>query len=68
LFFAAPDGAPEKGHCVALTSSTIQVSWHPTEMHFRNGIIKGYKVIFFTLVKRPILIFLQKNASSNDKL
>ena len=42
--FKAPDGAPEKVHCVALTSSTIQVSWHPTEAHLRNGIIEGYKV------------------------
>jgi hypothetical protein len=39
-----PDGPPEKVHCVALTSATIQVSWHPPEIHLRNGIIKGYKV------------------------
>ncbi len=41
-----PDGPPEKVHCVALTSSTIQVSWHPPEIHLRNGIIKGYKVLY----------------------
>ena len=39
-----PDGPPEKVHCVALTSTTIQVSWHPPESHLRNGVIKGYKV------------------------
>ena len=47
-----PDGAPEKVHCVALTSSTIQVSWHPTETHLRNGIIKGYKVTGFLDTKK----------------
>lgn len=31
---------------MALTSSTIQVSWHPPEIHLRNGIIKGYKVLY----------------------
>ena len=41
---AAPDGPPEKVHCVALTSTTIQVSWHPPKPHLRNGLIKGYKV------------------------
>ena len=42
----APDGPPEKVHCVALTSSTIQVSWHPPKPHLRNGLIKGYKVLY----------------------
>jgi Down syndrome cell adhesion protein 1 len=42
----APAGPPEKVHCVALTSTTIQVSWHPPEPHLRNGIIKGYKVLY----------------------
>ena len=41
-----PDGPPEKVHCVALTSTTIQVSWHPPEIHLRNGIVKGYKVLY----------------------
>ena len=31
---------------MALTSSTIQVSWHPPEIHLRNGIVKGYKVLY----------------------
>ena len=39
-----PGGPPEKVHCVALTSTTIQVSWHPPAQHLRNGIIMGYKV------------------------
>ena len=43
---SAPDGPPEKVHCVALTSRTIQVSWHPPKAHLRNGLIKGYKVCF----------------------
>ena len=43
--FAAPEGPPEKVHCVSLTSTTIQVSWHPPQAHLRNGIIKGYKVL-----------------------
>ena len=43
---SVPDGPPEKVHCVALTSSTIQVSWHPPEIHLRNGIVKGYKVLY----------------------
>lgn len=46
LFFSAPDGPPEKVHCVALTSNTIQVSWHPPKPHLRNGLIKGYKVLY----------------------
>lgn len=50
LFFSAPDGPPEKVHCVALTSNTIQVSWHPPKPHLRNGLIKGYKVLY---VPRP---------------
>jgi len=41
-----PDGAPEKVHCVSLTSSSVQVSWHPPEVHLRNGVVKGYKVIY----------------------
>ena len=44
--FPAPDGPPEKVHCVALTSTTIQVSWHPPQPHVRNGLIKGYKVLY----------------------
>ena len=43
---SVPDGPPEKVHCVALTSTTIQVSWHPPEIHLRNGIVKGYKVLY----------------------
>ena len=43
--FPAPEGPPEKVHCVSLTSTTIQVSWHPPQAHLRNGIIKGYKVL-----------------------
>ena len=45
FWFAAPEGPPEKVHCVSLTSTTIQVSWHPPQAHVRNGIIKGYKVL-----------------------
>ena len=44
FLFSVPDGPPEKVHCVALTPTTIQVSWHPPESHLRNGVIKGYKV------------------------
>ena len=44
--FSAPEGPPEKVHCVALTSTTIQVSWHPPKPHLRNGLIKGYKVLY----------------------
>ena len=46
ITISAPDGPPEKVHCVALTSRTIQVSWHPPKAHLRNGLIKGYKVCF----------------------
>ena len=46
LNISAPDGPPEKVHCVALTSTTIQVSWHPPQPHLRNGLIKGYNVMY----------------------
>ena len=46
VFIAAPDGPPEKVHCVALTSTTIQVSWHPPQPHLRNGLVKGYSVLY----------------------
>ena len=45
-FFSVPSGPPEKLHCVALTSTTIQVSWHPPEQHLQNGVISGYKVVY----------------------
>jgi hypothetical protein len=53
--FLVPDGAPEKVHCVSLTSSSVQVSWHPPEVHLRNGVVKGYKVIcdFFHKTLHP---------------
>nr|XP_040568004.1 Down syndrome cell adhesion molecule-like protein Dscam2 isoform X1 [Lepeophtheirus salmonis] len=42
----APDGPPEKVHCVSLTPTKIQVSWHPPHENVKNGIIKGYKVLY----------------------
>ena len=46
FFISVPSGPPEKLHCVALTSTTIQVSWHPPEQHLQNGVISGYKVVY----------------------
>ena len=46
MLISVPSGPPEKLHCVALTSSTIQVSWHPPEEHLQNGVISGYKVVY----------------------
>lgn len=38
--------APEDVRCVALTSTSLQVSWQPPPAHHTNGLLQGYKLNF----------------------
>ena len=46
---AEPSGPPEKVTLVDATSTSMKVTWTPVKVEDRNGIIKGYKVIYRAL-------------------
>ena len=46
---AEPSGAPEQVTLGDVTSTSIKVTWSPVKVEDRNGIIKGYKVIYRAL-------------------
>ena len=46
---AEPSGPPEKVALVNVTSTSMKVTWTPVKVEDRNGIIKGYKVIYRAL-------------------
>ena len=46
---AEPSGAPEQVTLSDVTSTSIKVTWAPVKSEDRNGIIKGYKVIYRAL-------------------
>ena len=46
---AEPSGAPEQVTLGDVTSTSIKVTWTPVKSEDRNGIIKGYKVIYRAL-------------------
>ena len=46
---AEPSGPPEKVTLGDVTSTSIKVTWSPVKVEDRNGIIKGYKVIYRAL-------------------
>ena len=46
---AEPSGPPEKVTLGDVTSTSIKVTWSPVKVKDRNGIIKGYKVIYRAL-------------------
>ena len=46
---AEPSGAPEQVTLSDVTSTSIKVTWSPVKVEDRNGIIKGYKVIYRAL-------------------
>ena len=46
---AEPSGPPEKVTLVNVTSTSMNVTWTPVKVEDRNGIIKGYKVIYRAL-------------------
>ena len=46
---AEPSGPPEQVTLRDVTSTSIQVTWTPVKVEDRNGIIKGYKVIYRAL-------------------
>ncbi|XP_052566813.1 cell adhesion molecule Dscam2 isoform X6 [Culex pipiens pallens] len=41
-----PSKPPEDIRCVALTSTSIQVSWQPPQGAHTNGLLQGYKVLY----------------------
>ena len=45
----APNGPPTSVIATALNSTTISVSWAPVVKQDRNGIIKGYEIIYQAL-------------------
>ena len=46
---AEPSGPPEQVTLGDVTSTSIKVTWTPVKVADRNGIIKGYKVIYRAL-------------------
>ena len=46
---AEPSGPPEQVTLGDVTSTSIKVTWSPVKVEDRNGIIKGYKVIYRAL-------------------
>ena len=46
---AEPSSAPEQVTLGVVTSTSIKVTWTPVKVEDRNGIIKGYKVIYRAL-------------------
>lgn len=40
---------PEDLRCVALTSTSLQISWQPPPLSHQNGLLQGYKVSFETI-------------------
>ena len=46
---AEPSGPPEQVTLSDVTSTSIKVTWSPVKVEDRNGIIKGYKVIYRAL-------------------
>ena len=46
---AEPSGAPEQVTLSDVTSTSIKVTWAPVTFEDRNGLIKGYKVIYRAL-------------------
>ena len=46
---AEPSGPPEQVTLSDVTSTSIKVTWAPVKFEDRNGIIKGYKVIYRAL-------------------
>ena len=49
IFPLAPNGPPAFVNAAAHNSTTISVSWGPVVEQKRNGIIKGYKIIYQAL-------------------
>ena len=47
--FPEPSGPPEHVTLDDVTSTSIKVTWTPVKDGYRNGIIKGYKVIYQAL-------------------
>ncbi|XP_046679186.1 Down syndrome cell adhesion molecule-like protein Dscam2 isoform X3 [Homalodisca vitripennis] len=43
-----PSAAPEDVRCAALSSQSVQVSWHPPPHIHSNGIIQGYRLFYDT--------------------
>ena len=48
-----PSGPPEQVTLGDVTSTSIKVTWAPVKFEDRNGIIKGYKVIYRALPNGP---------------
>lgn len=41
-----PEEAPLNVACVSLNSQSLQITWQPPRLQFRNGLIRGYRVFY----------------------
>ena len=51
-----PEAAPSNVACVALSSRSLQITWQPPPVHQRNGIIRGYNVLYQQLLTEDDLL------------
>ena len=65
----APSSPPTSVIATAQNSTTISVSWGPVVEQDRNGIIKGYKIIYQALpngVNKTKIINISENSQSEQ--
>lgn len=48
VVFAVPSAPPEDVRCAALSSQSLQVSWHPPPHIHSNGAVQGYRLSYDT--------------------
>lgn len=51
-----PEAAPSNVACVALSSRSLQITWQPPAVQQRNGIIRGYNVLYQQLLTEEDLL------------
>ena len=52
----SPESPPLNLACVALSSRSLQITWQPPPTHRRNGLIRGYSVVYQQLLTEDDLI------------
>ena len=65
----APSGPPTSVDATAHNSTTISVSWGPVDEQDRNGIIKGYEIIYQALpngINKTKIINISENSQSEQ--
>ncbi|XP_068082078.1 cell adhesion molecule Dscam1 [Anabrus simplex] len=61
---SAPDAPPQELHCSSPSPDTLKVRWSPPPAASRNGLIKGYKVIYEDVPYQEGLIASEEEPSS----